>query len=239
MAADKPPASIKLFDAKRAVSYEQRVRQVVPGYDALHDLGYLLLNRKIGSGGNVLVAGCGSGTDLVSLARDCPGRRFTAFDPSPEMIELAQQQITKAGLEGRTELITGTIDDLVGDVKFDAATLMLVLHFIPDQPGPSGKAHLLDTLARRLKPGAPLLLSAAVADRSNASFEADLDLWRQIMRLAGMDAADEEKGFQKIVSQMPLIGENRLNQLLDQTGFQSLELFYKAHLIHGWMAIKR
>lgn len=239
MAVDRSARSNKLFDAKRASSYEDRVRQVVPGYEALHDLCYLLLNQQIGSGGHILVAGCGSGTDVLSLARECPERTFTAFDPSPDMVEMAKVRISEAALIDKTHLINGTIDEIDSGSAFDAAILMLVLHFVPDQDGPLGKAHLLRAIGDHLKPSSPLFFAEALADRSNPDFDTDMDLWRQIMRLAGMDPVAEEKGFKKIVSQMPLIGEGRLKELLDQAGFNSPKLFYKAHMIHGWVAIRR
>jgi len=231
--------SKKLFGGKRASAYEARVRQVVPGYDALHDLSYLLLNRAVGDGGHVLIAGCGSGNDLLSLARECPNRTFTAFDPSPDMMDLATETVNTAKLTNRCQLLTGTIDNIREDAQFDAATLMLVMHFVPDIDGPTGKRHLLKSISSRLKPGAPFVFAEALADRASVSFAADLDLWRQSMRLAGMDPDEEAKGFKKIVSQMPLIGEPRLRELLNAAEFGEPELFYREHLIHGWLVRKR
>ena len=133
--------SAKLFGSKRANAYEHRVRQVVPGYDALHDLSLLNLNREIGPGGHVLIAGCGSGNDILSLSRECPKRRFTAFDPSADMMEIAKARTAEAQLADVSQLLVGTIDDVQPDTHFDAATLMLVMHFIPDQDGQNGKTH--------------------------------------------------------------------------------------------------
>ncbi len=231
--------SARLFGGNRAQAYEERVRQVVPGYDALHDLSYLHLNRRIGRAGHFLIAGCGSGHDVISLARDCPERHFTAFDPSPDMVEMARCNIEAAAITPRCHLLEGTIDDVANDHTFDAATLMLVMHFVPDTDGPDGKAHLLNALSQRLKPGAPLVFAEALADRSSNHFEDDLNLWRQSMLLSGMNPVEEEKGFHKIVSRMPLIGEDRLRHLLETAGFNAPELFYQAHLIHGWVVTKQ
>lgn len=231
-------SSQKLFSGTRASAYEDRVRQVVPGYEALHDLSYLHLNHVVGDRGDFLIAGCGTGNDLLSLARNCPDRHFIAFDPSSDMMNTTRENVDKANLSKQCQLLTGTIDDVVSGPQFDAATLMLVMHFIADIDGPNGKQHLLDGISERLKPGAPFVFAEAMADRTSPFFEAELDLWRQSMRLAGMDPDEEEKGFKKIVSQMPLIGEDRMRELLDSAGFGAPELFFRAHLIHGWIAKK-
>lgn len=233
---DKP--ATHLFDQKRATYYEDRVRQVVPGYDALHDLSLLMFNREIGNAGHFLIAGCGSGSELSSLSRQSPDRTFNAFDPSSDMIDMARARVETENISNSIDFSTGTIDNILSNQKFDAATLMLVLHFIVDDESTKGKSHLLRGISDRLKPGAPLIFAEALADRATPHFDSDMNLWRQHLLLKGMNPTDEAKGFKKIVSQMALINEDRLNELLKQSGFTPAQNFYRAHMIHGWITRK-
>ncbi|GIN97276.1 hypothetical protein J6TS1_31460 [Siminovitchia terrae] len=72
----------------------------------------------------------------------------------------------KLGLENRVRLIRGTIDGLLpSESKFDAASCILVLHFID---GEQEKLKLLKSIKGHLKHGAPFVLVSVYGDRDNA-----------------------------------------------------------------------
>jgi len=85
-----------------------------------------------------------------------PEWRFTAVDPSQPMMDIAVAHLTQRGLASRTDIHLGYVDDLPLHCRFDAATLIGVLHH---QSGHEAKHQLLRSIATRLAPGAPLILA--------------------------------------------------------------------------------
>jgi ArsR family transcriptional regulator len=92
--------------------------------------------------------GCGTGTVAATLAPYVS--RVIAVDGSPEMLEAARSRL--AGLQN-VDLRHGDLESLpLEDRSIDAATLVLVLHHLPDP------ARALAEAGRILKPGAKLLI---------------------------------------------------------------------------------
>lgn len=121
----------------------------------LRDAVWRRLDARFAPGDRVLELACGTGEDAVHLARR--GVRVAATDASPAMVETARRKAAAAGLDGSVEvrhlpaeeLATG--EDLPG--PFDGA--------FSDFGGLNCVADLgavARGLARRLRPGAPVLL---------------------------------------------------------------------------------
>ena len=232
------PGGAGHFDDERARTYEERIVQIIPGYDVLHDLAHLILGHETAEDAHILVVGAGTGKDIVSLARDCPGRRFTGVDPSPEMLALARSRIEAEGLAGRVTLHQGFVHDLPPDQVFDAATCILVMQFLPDVPGEDGKSFLLRNIARRLKPDAPLILGDGFGDPEDPAFLRFIEVWRKWKLHAGMASADEEKGFEQVLSKIPFVPEGRVHGLLAEAGFGGVQGFYRGLMVGAWIAWK-
>lgn len=144
------------YNDKRAANYDVIIRKAIPGYATLHDISRVLLETEVGDTAELLIAGCGTGTELGLYADECPGWHFTGVDPSAGMLDIARDRINHMD---RIKLVEGYVSDLPNKPTFDAATLILVMHFLSDDenaPG-GGKAGVLSQIAQRLKPGAPLI----------------------------------------------------------------------------------
>lgn len=138
---------------------------LAPSYDASFTetrLGTLLresvwrrLDARFDPGDRVLELACGTGEDAVHLASR--GVRVTATDASPVMVEAAHRKAAAAGLDGSIEVHHLPAEELAaGDVlsgPFDGAFSDFGgLNCVADlEPVARG-------LARRLRPGAPVLL---------------------------------------------------------------------------------
>ena len=92
--------------------------------------------------------GCGTGAVSEVLAPFV--RRVIAVDGSSEMLDAAGERL--AGLDN-VDLRSGDLEHLpIDDGSLDAATLILVLHHLPDP------ARVLAEVARTLRPGGRLLV---------------------------------------------------------------------------------
>jgi ArsR family transcriptional regulator len=92
--------------------------------------------------------GCGTGQVTAAIAPFVA--RVIAVDGSAAMLQAARKRLHRAD---HVDLRRGELEALpIDDARLDAATLMLVLHHVPDP------ARALSDVARVLKPGGRLLV---------------------------------------------------------------------------------
>ncbi|CAK6697568.1 class I SAM-dependent methyltransferase [Synechococcus sp. BA-124 BA4] len=195
--------------------YDLVVQGLIPGYASLARLGVALLAASPlagQAGAEVLVAGCGTGAELVEALAQRPDWRLSAIDPSAAMLSAAQQRLGAAatGIHWRQ----CTVEALELEAGFDGALSVLVLQSLPDD---GSKLAFLTALARCLRPGGQLLL---------------VDLMRPALPLLEDQVAEAWLGFQR-ASQLqappellePLthgthpVGLARLTALVNAAGF--------------------
>src|SRR5262245_32932553 len=122
------------FDARPPIpvaEYEQTVKRVNVGYDLLFTLTGCFLRALRRPELELLVVGAGGGAEIEWLAAGNPGWRLTGVDPSQDMVALAQARAERLGVGERVTLVRGAVEDLAGSARFDAATCLFVLHFLP------------------------------------------------------------------------------------------------------------
>lgn len=224
------------FDSSRAAEYDRQSRIALAGYDACHELTACMLASTLGdnSKANVLIVGAGTGQEMLTMGPLEPAWHFTAVDPAAPMVELARDRVAGAGLEGRTDFVLGTVADLPDTTRYDAATLIGVLHHLP---GDQAKRDILRDIARRLKPGAPFVLAGN--RRRYAEHPLLLKAWRQRWRLNGSSAAEVEAKIAKILQGAdPPASEQVIADLLAEAGFGQPHLFFSSLFWGAWIAFR-
>lgn len=144
---------------------EGRLIRWAPYYDAFVNIvtlgqAYRLRNLTVRNallqpGENVLDVGCGTGGVTIPAKRQV-GKNGSAagIDPAPEMIAVARQKASRAGLE--IDFRVGVIEALpFPDATFDAVTSSLMMHHLPEHLQVKGLAEI----KRVLKPGGRLLIA--------------------------------------------------------------------------------
>jgi S-adenosylmethionine-diacylgycerolhomoserine-N-methlytransferase len=111
--------------------------------------------------------GCGTGRNLIRVARRRPGALLYGFDVSSEMLATARSGLRRAGLETRVQLAeapAGKFDPrrLFGLEHFDVVYFSYVLSMVPDWRS------ALDRALALLRPGGTLAV-VDFADQSGAS----------------------------------------------------------------------
>lgn len=152
------------------------------------------------------------------------------------MLDHARARIATAGLEERVTLRVGYADDLPAGDRFDGATLLLVLHFLPDD---GSKLTLLRAIAARLQPGAPLVLADLHGEPGTPAFEALFAAWRESLLLTGAEPDVVEAGIQAARGAIHFVSEPRLAALLAEAGFTPPLRFWDALLYAGWICERR
>lgn len=94
--------------------------------------------------GRAIDLGCGTGTNVITLAQH--GWQVTGVDFAPRAIQMAKKKIKQAGV--RANVMVGDVTELNGiDGPFDLALDMGCFHGVPDRPA------YLRQLLRVLAPG--------------------------------------------------------------------------------------
>ena len=88
-------------------------------------------------GGSVLEIGCGTGRNLIQVARRYPSARLFGLDISSEMLATGRAHVARAGLDARTVLRRGDAAafdaaSLFGAAAFDRVFISYSLSMIPD-----------------------------------------------------------------------------------------------------------
>jgi S-adenosylmethionine-diacylgycerolhomoserine-N-methlytransferase len=118
----------------------------------------LIADLALAPGDRLVEIGCGTARNLIAIARAYPQARLFGLDASAAMLETAQAQIERAGLQARIRLAHGLAEDLTpalfGENNFDDAVFSYSLSMIPDWRralaagmaclSPQGRVHIVD-----------------------------------------------------------------------------------------------
>ncbi|GAB4198718.1 MAG: class I SAM-dependent methyltransferase [Coleofasciculaceae cyanobacterium] len=218
--------------ARPATEYDTRVRHNIPGYDALLSMVAALFQQHLPNNAHILVVGAGGGNELQTLSNVQSHWQFTGVDPSENMLAVARSKVEQLGISERVTLYQGMVDGLPLQ-QFDAATSLLVMHFLPDD---GSKLNYLQAIAARLKPGSPFLLVDMQGDKQSDSFKLLFAGWQTRARLAGMEPERLTELACRVEQHLPCIPESRTLELLAQAKFKNVARFYTAFIVTGWLA---
>jgi len=228
--------AVRHFDAEKAQAYDEYIPRVIPGYENLHQLSASIVQTQTGGRGRVLVVGAGTGEDSINVCRDNPLLSVVGCDLSGDMLAVARRRVADEGLSDRIKLLESEVGKLPQEAAFDAATMILVMHFIADD---GSKKNLLKSIADRLKPGAALVLGDMFGNRSSPQFKDQETIWRNMQIAAGVEADVVDKSIRHAAKDTYPISENRLCELLDEAGFEDISPFFRSLMFGGWLARKR
>lgn len=222
------------FDARPPMpvgEYAQTVGQVNVGYDLLFTLVGCFLSAQRRPELDLLVVGAGGGAEIERFLPGNPGWRLTGVDPSREMLALARAKTEQLGLRERVTLVDGTVDKLAAEARFDAATCLFVLHFLPDE----AKLETLRQIARRLRPGAPLLVASGArveVGELGADFRG---AWQCYGERMGMPAERMAATIERLIAQQAdSLPQEGYTRLLREAGFDQVASVFS--VLGGGMA---
>jgi S-adenosylmethionine-diacylgycerolhomoserine-N-methlytransferase len=97
----------------------------------------LIARLDVPGGGSVLEIGCGTGRNLIAVARRYPTARLYGLDISEAMLMTARVNVARAGLAERITLKRADATDfdaaaLFGQAQFDRVFFSYTLSMIPD-----------------------------------------------------------------------------------------------------------
>ncbi|WP_020533165.1 class I SAM-dependent methyltransferase [Flexithrix dorotheae] len=221
-------SKIEIFEGDRAGNYENFVDTWIPNYRYFMSIVPQLLNDVDEK--NLLVAGCGTGNEILEFGEELSSWNITGVDPSIEMLNQAKEKLKAYP---NVKLINSRIDQLPEDVYFSAATLLLVLHFLPDN---GNKLSLLKDIQKRLKPNATFVILDITGERQ--PLENNLKILKKLLP-DSVDEAQKQMRVNRILTELEIISENRLSELLREAGFEEPTRFFQSSIYVGWITRKK
>ncbi|TGK10844.1 class I SAM-dependent methyltransferase [Leptospira stimsonii] len=219
---------IETFEGDRATQYENKIGKMIPFYSGVAELVASSLIDSIPQGKKILAAGCGTGADFGALMKVAPDRyRITGVDPSPEMIEQAKKKFPNA------ELICSPVSGLEKSLLFSGATLLFVLHFLPDDVA---KLSLLKDISSRLEPNGKFILFD-IYDSNEDMDSVFKDVAGYLRTFQGWDDSALETYLNRVKT-LNKIPPKRYAELFKEAGFIKWKQIFQAHYVGGWIAFR-
>lgn len=230
-------SSTSPWEQADADQYVQNISRKIPGYQLQYELMDTLLTAVLAQQTHpgLLIIGAGGGQEILQLGRARPHWTFSGLDTSQGMLLAAEQRLEAAGLMDRVQLHHTEISSWNPSRQFDAATCMLVLHFVE---GRENKLALLRSIAGRLKPGAPLCISAINGEPDSPAWRIQMAGWRLHMLGNGIEAEQWQTFEQSFGVTSHPIPAGEMERLLREAGFTAVSRFFGSYLIDGWVAVK-
>jgi tRNA (cmo5U34)-methyltransferase len=200
-------------------------------------MAYSCLRSLVKDDARLLIVGAGPGLEICTFGPHSPRWDMTGVDPSGEMLAIAKRKIDEKRLSNPINLFKGYVHDLPETPDYDAATCILVMHFLPDD---GSKLRLLESIGRRLKSGSPFVLVDGFGVKGSDSFNRIVSAWKTFAKTQGVDPQMVEEGFSgQILKRLQFVPEKRIVALLEEAGFEKPSRFYTGFLYGGWMTIKK
>lgn len=222
-----------LFD-KQASSYDQQWSKMAPLNSALHLLTGAVLS-ELPPKANILCVGAGTGAEILYLAQNFPEWHFTAVEPSTAMLDVFRRRAEDHGISSRCICHPGYLDSLPPGDPFDAATALLVSHFIQDR---HVRSAFFQSIAERLRPEGVLISSDLAGDLAATDSRDLLEIWFRVMSASGtLPSAEGLKRMREAYSRdVAILPPQDVRDIITRGGFDSPVLFFQAGMIHAWYA---
>ncbi|MFM8259236.1 MAG: class I SAM-dependent methyltransferase [Vulcanococcus sp.] len=221
--------------------YDRIQSQVIPGYGSLARLGVALLASSAAAaaaGSDILVAGCGTGSELLEAVAQRPDWQLTALDPSAAMLAEARQKLGETPQIHWQQSTVETLLEQPGNAgRFAGALAVLVLQSLPDD---GSKLAFLSALAKSLQPGAQLVL-VDLMQTALPSLEGQIaEAWQGFQRASGLvPGAGVAAGLSDVSEGLHPIGLARLTSLVNAAGFGDPARVFQALGFEGFLLQKR
>lgn len=220
------------------LGYDLTVQQLIPGYASLARLSVALLAASplgSSSGAPVLVAGCGTGAELVEAQAQRSDWQLWAIDPSNEMLQAAKARLGDGSSSIHWQQTT--VEALDADSRFCGALSVLVLQSLPDD---GSKLAFLTALARSLEPGGQLVLVDLMAPERSPLQSQVQAAWLGFQRASGLRGLDTDGAdLEPLTQGLHPIGEARLTALVNAAGFGDPARVFQALGYEGFLLQRR
>lgn len=222
------------FKGENAKNYTKNRVKMAAIKESLHFCMRMVL-AELPTDAHMLCVGAGTGDELLALADAFPSFRFAVIEPSADMMQVCKENAEEKDISSRCIFHEGYLDSYDVLDTYDGATSILVSQFC--QPEETRQAFFQE-IYHRLKPGGLLITADLCADTASASFESMFKVWSAMLLHSGVPEEKIEHMRELFGTQVSVIPEPDMEQLLKSCGFDDPIRFFQNLLIHAWYTRK-
>ena len=223
------------FDSQVAGVFDNMVDRSVPFYQEIQRMVGELAAEYATEGSQLYDLGCATGTTLALLDGALPQNiAFTGIDNSPDMLEKCRDKFAQLNSARETHFLCQDLQERMTLDNASVVAMILTLMFVR----PLHRRKLLSSIYEGLNPGGALILVEKVVCESPNLNRRFINYYYALKRRHGY--SELEIGQKREALENVLIpyseGENR--QMLTDTGFRSVEVFFRWYNFCAMVAIK-
>lgn len=216
--------------SQAAQEYDANVHKTIPRYHLFHEETLDVIKTIFPKPANWLDTGCGTGTLIARALEQFGATRFMASDPSEGMLRLAAEKLANHEI---TYVLAGS-EELESSNRFDIVTAIMVHHYLDEQT----RRKATQNCFQLLNPGGVYITFETIKPATEQGIKIGLMRWRQAQLLHGKDPDNVEKHISRYGSELLPITLEAHIQLLRETGFSTVEIFWASGMQAGLYAIK-
>jgi len=224
---------VEIYDAEWAANYVKLAEAGIPGREGIYRIcrAYFF---GLPDDAQFLVVGCGTGEDLLTLARTYTQAHFTALDPAAPMLQVCKARLDAEGFSNRVTLLHCSMQEFQSDKQFDAVSAVLVSQHIT----PEAEAeHFFKKIAGLLKPGGRLF-SADLHIPAGHSRDDLLSLWFQQAVLTSSNPVLAKEVMSHFETDIRPRDQHQIEGFLQRAGFSAIMKPFSSLIYGAWVASK-
>lgn len=222
---------MEMYSDGWAARFEEYANASIAGREALFRLADASFS-DLPEDARILVVGCGTGSEILTLASQHAGWRFEAVEPAQGMLAVCRQRLNSAGMTHRVNLHQRGLEGLRLD-PCDAATAILVSQHVVDT---IGAIRFFTEIAANLVDGAPLFSADIALPEKSSSAEMILRTWRQQAIAAGLPENAPANLIDRFGKDLLARSPVQIEELLSSTGFRSPVQLFQSTMYCAWIS---
>ena len=223
------------FDRSVAGVFDDMVTRSVPFYGEMQRMVVEMARDFAVPGTNVYDLGCSTGTTFANLHPHLdPSIRFVGIDNAVDMLEQCRAKFVAQHVDRPYELLTRDLNEGVTIENASLVTLVLTLQFVR----PLKRERLMGDIHRGLNPQGCLILVEKVLAEESLFNRLFINYYYDLKRREGYsdtEIAQKREALENVLIPYKLL-ENR--ELLLNTGFRAVDVFFKWYNFCGIVAVK-
>ena len=217
--------------------YDDVVRQIMPFYDIIQSEIVDIVRTVKPDVTQWLDTGCGTGNMVEMALPFFPDTTFLLTDPNEPMLKRAVERL-KAFPEKRARFLTPTPSEGLlahkDTLKPQVITAILCHHYYTKEQRRTATA----VCYRLLDAGGVFISVENIMPDSVQGTQLGLERWKRFQIEHGRTSVMAEKHAARFNSEFFPITVDEHLKLLKETGFRTVEIFWKSHMQAGFYAIK-
>jgi tRNA (cmo5U34)-methyltransferase len=223
------------FDATVAGVFDDMVSRSVPFYEEMQRMVCELARDFARPGTNLYDIGCSTATTLLMLdAFLDDGVKFIGIDNAPEMLEKAKVKIQQAETSRQIDLRVGDLHQGLAMTDASVVTMLLTLQFVR----PLYRERVIKQIYSGLNEQGCLLLIEKLTSEDTMFNRLFIDHYYDFKRRNGYSEIEISKKREALENVLIPYRLEENVQLLRETGFRQIEVFFRWYNFCGIVAVK-